>query len=278
MGTDRIINDLSISISGHNIKPFAETAIKSLEKLKVEYLKKVVYFDDYSNDGTKEMLDELGVRVITWLPEVEEMFHSMRDFQKDLPTRVSFINECIFRQVDTRYLYMSDGDVVFKKDIVSHLASIMEETGSDMVACTNEYDMVMDGYSIIKERVYLNQALIDLPALKKMNVLGDDIRSCLVDDDTGTSFLSRMRFSGTNLHELKQKDLEDYYYHFEWISSSMRDDDEQNMKEREINRDKRIWSVEQAFLETHSILEAIGVEKARLSEHILKNFYKSPIY
>lgn len=278
MGLETITNDLSISISGHNIKPFAEAAIKSLAKIKVDYLKKVVYFDDYSTDGTKELLEDLGVRVIGWLPEVEEMFHSMQDFQKDLPTRVSFINECIFRQVDTKYLYMSDGDVIFKKDIISLLAGIMAEYCPDMVACTNEYDMVMDGYSIIKERVYLNQALLDLPALKKMNVLGDDIRSCLVDDDTGTSFLSRMRFAGTNLHELKQQELTDYYYHFEWTSSSMRDDDEQNMKEREINRDKRLQSIEQAFLETHQILEDIGVEKENLSAHILKNFYKSPIY
>ena len=35
--------------------------------------------------------------------------------------------------------------------------------------------------------------------------------------------------------------------------------------------------IEQAFLATHQILEDIGVEKEKLSAHILKNFYKSPI-
>lgn len=104
-------SNLTVAFSGYNMKHFAILAIESFLFLNPHMRSSVVYFDDFSTDGTKEELEKRGIRVITWLSDVYERFEATK--RQNLYIRVSYINESILKQVETRYLFLFDGDVAF---------------------------------------------------------------------------------------------------------------------------------------------------------------------
>lgn len=120
--------DLTIVFSGHNVEPYAITAIKSFLLFYPEYKSSINYFDDNSTDNTVEELTKLGIKVITWTKEfidkyneVKEYIYSKPDpnhiniFSKLMSCRVMIINNCICHQVNTKYLCFFDSDVIFYK-------------------------------------------------------------------------------------------------------------------------------------------------------------------
>lgn len=113
--------DTTVAFTGHNIKWFAKLAIESFLFYYPKMRDHIVYFDDDSTDGTKEELEKSGIKVITWTKKNKDTFLDMinKNIIKEglpiLPIRVSFIMKDLFEQINTKYVFVSDGDVVFKE-------------------------------------------------------------------------------------------------------------------------------------------------------------------
>ena len=100
------MKNLTISFSGYNIKNYLQLAIKSLLYFHPEVKECIVVFDDNSTDGTKEWLEENGIKRITWSGKYDDIIDN-------LTLRINYIYREIFEQCNTKYLFNLDGDIIF---------------------------------------------------------------------------------------------------------------------------------------------------------------------
>jgi len=216
--------------------------IESFLLLNPQLRKNVVYFDDESTDGTKEELESRGIRVITWLPDIKEEFLRLtKEFDskeylvKDyLPFRVSAINNCIYKQVKTDYLFLSDGDVVFLQNVFSDEVDKMIETKSTIVGfmqesiaaylegglnkLETEYLNQLNTLGLISirnvegvraavaKRIYLNLVLMNIKELKNRGIYLDKLDKVSPYDDTGQEF-----YNSVIKHNISFFDIGNYY-------------------------------------------------------------------
>lgn len=131
--------DITVAFSGYNIKNMALLSIDSLLKIYPQMRSQIVYFDDFSPDGTKKELRSRGIRVIGWDKALLNQYNDIVSVDpgwgivQKLSTRVSFIIENIIRQTKTDYLLLNDGDVIFLREgILEDFESLATE-GFDVV-------------------------------------------------------------------------------------------------------------------------------------------------
>ncbi len=218
MHVNKILNDVTVLFTGYNIKPFAILAIESFLLHNPQLRKNVVFFDDESTDGTREELEARGIKIITWLPQIKKKFD---EFEKAtlgtyhviscLPQRCSFINYCAAMQIKTRYLFISDGDIVYFNNFFLHCVDkfaqsnclIAGSTASipiDIDMSVIEYLEVLDkgGFLIKTEKgfervkIYPNQMLLDIKELKNRGIMFDNINAIHPYDDTGHDFYRQL--------------------------------------------------------------------------------------
>jgi len=117
-----LYTNTTIAFSGYNIKSIVLLAIESFLKMYPSMKSQIIFFDDFSTDGTAAALKLRGIKVITWDNSLLEKYNQ---YVKDNPhwsnvqtlsVRVSFILENIIRQTPTDYLLLNDGDVIFKNN------------------------------------------------------------------------------------------------------------------------------------------------------------------
>lgn len=117
----RDINDLSIYFSGHNISKYADVAIRSFLSVYPNLKEQIYYFDDESTDETVELLNELGIKRVTWDTEIKSLYNqyfsdgTISNLGQSQMLRCEFILKSILKQCNTKYLLNLDGDTVTLK-------------------------------------------------------------------------------------------------------------------------------------------------------------------
>lgn len=231
-----IIENTTILVPGHNVKWFVVLAIESFLACSPFKREQVVFFDDNSTDGTREELENRGIKVITWDEYNHNRFiHSIQ--RENLCARVGHIFQTAYKQIHTDYVFTLDSDMVFFKDPTPLFLPHLKENVIAAVrrkASTSEFEC----YSIDQKLSYMN-----IKKLKELDCLGDDISdfeyyyndyTTAENDykDTGFSFYLKTVKAGvpayfidmgTELYNNIYEDME-YLFHFEWVSSSMRKD------------------------------------------------------
>jgi hypothetical protein len=202
-----VYDDLTVAFSAKNIKGTLIFAINSFLYF-YPYLKKnIVVFDDDSNDGTREALEEMDIRVITWSPKYRKYIENYEERMSSkygslcYSYKVNVMFNDIFEQVQTRYLLMNDGDVFFFDYFLDTMFDTMYLDNSAMVVNissmgSNVYDEApskgvpkdyiqtlhdtLDNYKpeckrILPYRIHLFHGLLDLSTLKENNMLFDPL-------------------------------------------------------------------------------------------------------
>jgi len=122
MGNNLMSAKTTIAFSGYNIKNTALLAIDSFLKVYPFMKSQIIYFDDFSTDGTKNELKTRGIKVITWNRSLLEKYNLYVNNNPKwsnvqlLSVRVSFIIKNIIQETETDYLLLNDGDIVFISD------------------------------------------------------------------------------------------------------------------------------------------------------------------
>lgn len=112
-------SNITIALSGYNIKNIALFAIDSFLKIYPSMRTQIIYFDDCSTDGTAAALKSRGIKVITWDKRLLEQYNAIASKHPEwnigqrLSVRVSYIIENTIRKTKTDYLLLNDGDVLF---------------------------------------------------------------------------------------------------------------------------------------------------------------------
>ena len=267
---NKMLENTTIAFSGFNMRYFAVVAIESFLLHYPEMRKNIVYFDDNSTDKTVKDLERRGIKVISWSEKAKKGFNQwvekdyFNNVTQNLSTRVSYIMNDIMEQVDTKYLFFSDGDVIFKKGefLEKYLEDILDvnlvfheessaydfENKENMKkeAIQNGFEESLKYYEkyefISKEkentynslRFHYLHSLVDLSYLKENNLMGDRLDKRNIDVmhggivDTGTDFYHRMMEHGIKYKTIDHEYVFRTIYHFGWISSSNRDIDLQN--------------------------------------------------
>jgi|LFRM01.2.fsa_nt_gb glycosyltransferase involved in cell wall biosynthesis len=125
--------NITIALSGYNIKNIALLAIDSFLRVYPKMKSQIVYFDDFSTDGTTVALKSRGIKVITWDKDLLDQYISIADKHPEwsigqrLSVRVSYIIENIIRETKTNYLVLNDGDVIFiNNEMLEHFMELAE--------------------------------------------------------------------------------------------------------------------------------------------------------
>lgn len=257
MHINKILNDVTILFTGYNIRPFAVLAIESFLLHNPSMRKNVVFFDDESNDSTKEAFEARNIRVISWLPQIKRKFDEYEKATMSqyhviscLPQRVAYINYCAAMQIKSSYLYLSDGDMVFFNNFFLHCvqefaksdclvagstAHIPIDAGKDttlmdyMEMLKQQNDLVEtkteSGPTYERVRVYPNQMLVNLRELRIRGIIFDDLNMHAYDD-TGQSFYRKlMQHNIPILEVLPYCDIQGqnpWFVHLNWLSSLRR--------------------------------------------------------
>lgn len=281
-----MFKETTVAFSGHNIKWFAVLATESFLKFYPQMRENVVYFDDDSTDGTREELEKRGIKVITWSDEIRSGFQKLLDerffddFTQTVSSRVCFIMTDIMKQVNTKYLLMNDGDVVFKKGgflegyfekfkegnkIVGHKEfPLFDKYELDNLKDKKRFEyytrFVIQSPEVPSKlaspRVHLLHTMIDLDYFKEINILGDDLTPENIEMmyggivDTGTDFYHKVVDNNIPAYWIPTEYVYKILLHWGWLSSANRDSDYLNAN-----------SVRNHIQEMEDILYKHGIQK-----------------
>jgi glycosyltransferase involved in cell wall biosynthesis len=243
--------DITISFSGHNVKKFLILAIESFLHFFPGSEDKIVVFDDGSTDGTKEFLTEKGIKVITWTIDKSVLDVEHRGYITP-PVRVNNIVTEIMKQVNTKYLFVNDSDVIFVNDqFLNHYLQNVDKykvfgIKSVYVFNTTHYEKNDPEIDVLREKyknhfeilddvknpfngwkilpkIPQNHMFVDLDYLKSMNLLYD----CLDDKaysnklgnlvDSGVDFYCKLKDNNVPVFEINNAFLQDVI-HFHGIN------------------------------------------------------------
>lgn len=252
-------NDISVYFSGHNIKEYADVAIRSFLLYYPELRDRVYYFDDESTDGTIELLDDLGVNRITWNPIFKTQFDVLFNTGKistgghSQMMRCEYIFKNLLSECKTRYALILDGDTAtlngeFLSNYITNGNTVNSVKGhmhtpvhlmtthtiksyerySQLLFDDTVYDGGKLGYAYKKHaRFHPYHVFID------MKTIGDitGLYSNLVDEDYLQLFRHQFIDVGADLqlhcieNDLPYAILEEdtFVHHWTWVSSSIRD-------------------------------------------------------
>lgn len=222
--------NISIVFSGYNIKSVASFAIDTFIKQYPELKNNIIYFDDFSTDGSKAHFIKKGVKVITWKKEEIEQYNSLLDknFFKNnthtLSVRVSFILNSIFKQLETKYVLMNDGDVAFyERGFLEKYFELLNDgyqaVGMFVAAYLSEFQdvpLINEQYKMMSQSEYKNvlekfntdkQSIIqsfrlshthsfyDLEYLKTIGIFADSLEESVLKKITGDLFDTNIDFT-----------------------------------------------------------------------------------
>lgn len=196
-----MFSQTTIAFSGYNIKNTVLLAIESFLKIYPSMKSQIVFFDDFSTDGTKNELKSRGIKVITWDKGLLEKYNQYvkenpqwTDVQT-LSVRVSFILENIIKQTPTDFLLLNDGDVVFKStgflerffelskeaDIIYQEDHLQNEKGSQdelFNIIKNKYKTLIleeNNKKYITWRMFHAHIFMNVKKLKELNITSDQL-------------------------------------------------------------------------------------------------------
>jgi hypothetical protein len=255
-------NDLTITFSGHNIKDYLILAIESFLYFYPDFKNNVLVFDDNSNDGTREWLDENNIKWITW-NRYKKMYEDEDNLAINTYTNghidtclkcVLIVNE-LMEEANTKYIFVNDGDVCFLKDgILENYYNLIQEHKIIAPACAypnilfskpeNEIHESLKKYKILYNkdwpstykfvRISPHHMFFDLEYFKSLGIKFDDLTNPEYYRYYGTYFDNGHDFYYNILvnnipHLLLPYDL-DYFLHFSWISSCVNNVENSNDK------------------------------------------------
>lgn len=200
---DEFYQELTISFSGYNIKENLEIAINSFLKLYPFLKSNIIVFDDNSNDGTKEWLEEKGIKRISWT--------SYKEFAKE----VEFISTTLYcnlivreiiDQTKTKFLMMNDGDVIFYDYFLDKYKNLIQDYyilapigGEDLTdnlrnaALQDRINLITDPNQKIYFRIWQGHLMLNLEELKNREIYYDPLLlEYYIDNfqiDSGANFL-----------------------------------------------------------------------------------------
>lgn len=131
-------DDFTIMFTGYNVKNTALLAIRSFQHFYPEF-KNICYFDDYSSDGSEELLKSEGIKCISWNIENYYNFLSCTDYfnsieeekMRDIATvctRVSYMYNSCMKQVGTKYiLFMHADSITLKRGLLFQEIEYLKE-------------------------------------------------------------------------------------------------------------------------------------------------------
>lgn len=239
----------SFVFSGHNIKYFSILAMESFSKRCKVNKKQIIYFDDFSTDGTKEELEKRGFSVITWDKEIYDKF-SRSEFNENLEVRIDQIILSVTKTVHSRYICFIDGDTFCHKNILDLILNhiFLKDMSSKQF---DVFGFVKSSYSKddlalsnLGCSVYHNFLWFDREAITNDNLLSSNIEDIsAVKTQAGEVLFNNLYSSGNNLYYNLQKgdsriilkdlafqgeekwkeDFENCITHIGKVSSSIRD-------------------------------------------------------
>lgn len=245
-------NNLTVAFSGHNIREFSILAIKSFLHFYPNMVNNIVYFDDLSTDGTKEELESMGIRVITWSSDLKNQFDKLMEENifdtgiHSLIVRCDFIVKDILRQCKTRFIFVSDGDVLFLNggflenyiQNCTGVGSVVVETCKGATHNLRVNNKFYDSYvklakfendTVRFKRIHLLHSLLDLYNLDinyHINNLFDTDYIKFLDGklaDVGSDILEYCNANSIDYYSIPQDYEFSNILHWGWVSSSCRD-------------------------------------------------------
>lgn len=138
------MNNITVQISGKNILPFLKLNMESLLYFYPDIKNNIVVFDDDSNDGTKEWLENNNINRITWKYfDYEDIKKLYEPYQSNSSIyRIQCILEEIFRQQNTEKLIIMDGDqFIIKKGILEKQIEVLN-SNQDVFQVKNTYMII----------------------------------------------------------------------------------------------------------------------------------------
>ena len=204
----------SFVFSGHNIKFFAVLAMESFARRCKVNKKQIIYFDDFSTDGTKEELEKRGFSVITWDKEIYDKF-SNSEFKENLEVRIDQIILSATKTVHSRYLCFIDGDIFCHKNILDLILNhiFLKDMSSKQF---DVFGFVKSSYgkddlslSNLGCSVYHNFLWFDREAIIEGDLLSSTIEDIsALRTQAGNVLFSNLYSSGNNLYyNLKRNSL-----------------------------------------------------------------------
>ena len=246
---NQLRDNTTFIISGHNIKWVAVLAVESLIKRCGIKRENIVYFDDYSTDGTSEELNKRGIRIISWIPSIFRNF-SRSSLKSDLCVRVDQIIRCAAKQeYDTKYICFLDGDMVYEQDAIGYYFNffydeyIKAEKTPDFVGILRVGRNPQRATEETITNITQNFLWCDIALANENELFENRLDELIIAQekdptgfaenyDTGGLVSKAIRMCTLNYICLENEQAEDMYtgllaraYHFNWMASSMRKDD-----------------------------------------------------
>ncbi len=229
----------TIAFSGHNVRDFCVLALRSFLHHYPNLRRQIVFFDDASDDGTCEWIKQNGIRTITW-----KHFDSRANEKYAISYRVNLIILEILKQIEDRYVLISDSDVVFHcggfledyrrriegrallclEQIVYAGANIKDWSGIEKYRLL-WYD---DGSMAGVRRICQNHMFIDLWTLKHRGILYDRTDNHNYNLwlgrglDSGVDFLYQLIRAGLEYDRHKEEDITRIISHIGFVSCYVR--------------------------------------------------------
>lgn len=162
--------NVTIAFSGYNIKNMALLAIDSLLKIYPKTKYQILYFDDCSTDGTVQALREKGIKTISWDTTLLRQYNTISEKHPEwsigqkLSVRVSYILESIVREIQTDFLLLNDGDILFKTcDFLEHFEQQSED-----------YDIVYQRDNLYQPKQYQQEIIEKINNRYTRKVVSDE--------------------------------------------------------------------------------------------------------
>jgi hypothetical protein len=234
-------SNLTITFSGHNIKDYLILAIESFLHFYPDFKDNILVFDDESNDGTQEWLEENNIKWITW-----NKYSTNKQLRYDnVCYQYSLMYREIINNVKTKYVLINDGDLFFLKSgfledyynqvdtykLICVLDTYTEDILKDDIdESLKKYRVLFNIESKYKQNQKLNFVKIfpyhlfcDLDFLKSKNIEFDTIDEPLYYNnygryfDNGHDFLYQIVTN--NIKFVENPRVNEYTYHIGHISS-----------------------------------------------------------
>lgn len=218
-------------ISGHNTRYLSALACESLHLNGNIPKGQILYFDDFSTDGSQDEMEDRGFQVITWTKEFFEAFYSVEELREDLAVRVGQIVACILHQVDTEYVCFFDNDLIHTGDTPSWMLELTEGKEWSICGALQEWDNSPALPRLLHTALWCNRT-----SLAQSNCLGEQLsevyslyKTLGEDDfdktyDTGSIFFRQAEDCGLDMVTFDLVDPELPAMHCVMTSATMRDD------------------------------------------------------
>ena len=143
--------NLSIVFTGYNIMEYLQLAVYSLLEFYPQFKKSIVIFDDNSTDDTVNWCKKEGFKIISWkknnylsnfkkYDNIIDIFEKQQGYSINASYRNSAIIKEIFYQINTKYMMLNDGDILFMNPGFMEEYDTLLDKGFKVIAPFEKYD------------------------------------------------------------------------------------------------------------------------------------------